>query len=84
MTNKRLQKQLNQSIVKAYHELDWEAVRDLSQALLAVDKGDRRAVDYLAAAERALSVSDASESVRWSTVPPAAAPTNDPGPASRR
>ena len=80
MTNKRLQKQLNQSIVKAFHELDWEAVRDLSQALLAVDKGDRRAVDYLAAAERALSVSDASESMQWSTVPPAAAPTNDPVP----
>ena len=80
--NKRIQKDLKQSILKAFHELDWEVVRDLSQALLAVDKDNRDAVNFLSVAERALSISPASQSLESApespTVTPSIAPASVP------
>ena len=65
-------------------DLNWESVRDCSQAILAFDSENRDAAAFLTAAERALGSSAAPLSMSTQSSPPLLlppTPTSAPGPA---
>ena len=52
---------------EAITQLNWQVVRDRTQAVLALDPGNRDALNFLAAADRSINVSDTSSAPQPST-----------------
>ena len=82
MTSERIQRRIDRlmdRIEEAMDQLEWESVRDCSQAVLALDPANADAVAFLSAAERALTSATTSQPIQ---VPPSPQATTPPaGPA---
>ena len=78
MASERIQRRIDRlmdQIEEAMDQLNWESVRDCSQAVLALDEENRDAAAFLASAERALGASTRFQS---SQITPAFQPTAPP------
>ena len=74
MASDRVQRQLDRlldEVDEAMTQLDWEQVRDRSQAVLALDPENEDALRFLAASERALGTSAPSPMSKPATPTPA-------------
>ena len=73
MTSERVQRRISrllEQIEDAMDELNWESVRDCSQAVLALDAENQDAVAFLAAAARALSSATVERAPGITATPP--------------
>ena len=84
MASERVQRRIDrllEQIEEAMDQLNWESVRDCSQAVLALDAENRDATVFLAAAERTLGGATAGTSSVQASPPPLPYVTPAPTPA---
>ncbi|MFB3120389.1 MAG: hypothetical protein ACE1Y2_07665, partial [Stenotrophomonas maltophilia] len=81
MASERIQGHIDRllgEVDEAMMQLNWEQVRDRSQAVLALDPNNQDALTFLAAAERALGGSTPSTANDPTTPTPPATPAKTP------
>ena len=83
MVSERIQRRIDRlidQIEEAMDQLNWESVRDISQAVLALDAQNADATAFLSAAERALISATTTQPVQLPTATPPAVPVSHPTP----
>ena len=81
MTSERMQRRIDrlmEQIEEAMDQLNWEEVRDCSQAVLALDAANTDAVAFLAAAERAMASTSTVQQVQVPASSQAVTPPANP------